>query len=210
MISWKDSGIVLSTRPHGEKYKIVCVLTQSHGKVYALAYKSKTQTFTNFAKIEITYTSREPGSLGFWKLLSETPTWIASIHLGNHLMVCQSICFMLDKLLPQNSDEEQIFQLTDYISTNLQNFSAEEILFLYVYFELSLLTNIGFSVNISSIQTVDNCSDIPSLISSTHFQQNAYRLLQTSSQIIAKNLTSIENFYRSSITKQLSAFPCPS
>ena len=91
MISWKDSGIVLSTRPHGEKYKIVCVLTQSHGKVYALAYKSKTQTFTNFAKIEITYTSREPGSLGFWKLLSETHTWIASIHLGNHLMVCKSI-----------------------------------------------------------------------------------------------------------------------
>lgn len=206
MISWKDIGIVLATRPHGEKYKIVCVLTKSHGKVQALAYKSKTQTFTNFAKVEVNYTSREPGSLGFWKLLSENPTWIVSIHQGNHLVVCQSICLILDKLLPQNSDDTQIFELTDYISTNLQIFNSVDILFLYVYFELSLLVNIGFSVNLSTIQIINNCADIPSLISLPQFQQNAFRLLQMSSQIIAKNLTSIENFYRSSVIKKLSDF----
>ena len=199
MISWQDFGIVLSAVSRGEKYKIVNILTQNHGKVHALAYK------TNLAQVNIAYTSREPDSLGFWKLLSEKPTWIASIHLGNHLLVCQSICFLLDKLLPQNANDTQVFKLTNYVSTNLQNFNSVDILFLYVYFELYLLADIGFNTNMCNLPTIDNCSDIPSLLSSIQFRQNAYQLLQTSAQIIAKNLTSIENFYRSSVIKQLSA-----
>ena len=205
MISWQDFGIVLSAVSRGEKYKIVNILTQNHGKVHALAYKSKSPTFTNLAQVNIAYTSREPDSLGFWKLLSEKPTWIASIHLGNHLLVCQSICFLLDKLLPQNANDTQVFKLTNYVSTNLQNFNSVDILFLYVYFELYLLADIGFNTNMCNLPTIDNCSDIPSLLSSIQFRQNAYQLLQTSAQIIAKNLTSIENFYRSSVIKQLSA-----
>ena len=203
MIFWQDLGIVLSTMPHGEKYKIVNILTQNHGKIHALAYKSKSLTFTNFAKVNIAYTARDPDSLGFLKLLAESPTWLTSMHLGNHLLVCQSICFILDKLLPQNADDKQIFGLTEYVSTNLQNFNSVDILFLYVYFELYFLANSGFSADIRDLPTINNYFDIPSILSSIHFRQRAYQLLQTSSQIIAKNLTSIENFYRSSITKQL-------
>ncbi len=204
MISWQDLGIVLSTVSHGERYKIVNILTQNHGKVRALAYKSKSLTFINLAKVDIAYTSREPDSFGFWRLLSEAPTLVASMHLGNHLLVCQSICFILDKLLPQNADDAHIFKLTDYVSTNLQHFNSVDILFLYVYFELYLLANIGFNTNISNLPITDDYSDIPTLLSSIQFRQRAYRLLQTSSQIIAKNLTNIENFYRSSIARQLS------
>ncbi len=204
MISWYDSGIVLSAKRHGEKYKIVNILTKDHGKIHALAYKNKSPNFTNFAQVEVSYTSRDANSLGFWKLLSEMPTWIASRHRENHLLVCQSICSILDKLMPQNSNDSQIFELTAYISVNFQNYTSKEILLVYAYFEIFLLKNLGFSLDLYNVSDMKSCNDINEFLASVQFHNNLYQLLKISSQIIAKNLTNIDNFYRASIVRQLS------
>ena len=59
MISWSDTGIVLSARRHGEKYKIVNVFTKSHGNVHAMASYTKNSTFSVFSDVDIDYSSKD-------------------------------------------------------------------------------------------------------------------------------------------------------
>lgn len=207
MITWNDTGIVLTSKLHGEKYKVVTIFTKKHGKVRAFAYKTRAPTFTNFAKVEISYSVSDTNSIGFWRLISEESTWIASIRLGNHLLVCQSICYILDSLMPQHSCDTKIFNLTENISATIKNFNATDVLLIYAYFELSLLESIGFSLNLQNKFALDY-NEISSILTTGQFRENLHQLLQISSQIIKNNLTSIDNFYRSAIIKQIStSFP---
>jgi DNA repair protein RecO len=212
MISWSDKGIVLSARKHAEKYKIVDIFTKTHGKFSAMVYISKKNTMAMFSCVDIDYTSKSDTSLGFWKLKDEKQNWIYSLNSENHLLVCQSICFLLSKVLPFSLPHEELFNFTEYIGNNLSGFSGTEILSLYAYFEFVLLDNIGFGLDpekFSEQHKITSKEDIPSKLwidwknnesfSNTMSNFDIKNSLKITGDIIEKHIHPVNNYFRSSI-----------
>lgn len=205
MINWSDIGIVLSSRKHGEKYKIIDVFTQTHGKISAMFSLSKASSFSIFSNVNVDYSSKTDTSLGFWKLKSENQNWIFLINSFKHIQICQSIAFILNKVLPQGVPHETLFNVVKYISYNLKNFSEDDIITIYAYFEFVLLREIGFEIennfHIEKTQSVEN--QISNLLSNKLFSENITQNLVHNSEIIETHLLNIDNYYRSSIIETL-------
>lgn len=202
MVSWSDIGVVLSSHRHGEKYRIINIFTRDHGKTHAMVSCSKVNTFSIFSNVDVDYSAKDVGALGFWKLKSENQNWIFSMNSPRHLLVYQGICFLLNKLLPSGVPHRQLFGFTEYITRNLLTFSEEDVLLLYVYFEFSMLGDIGLSLEDLDSQTVPKLHDLsalPSILNSAPIRTNAKRLLLLIGKVIDKNLLSIDNYYRSAI-----------
>ncbi|MDR0695417.1 MAG: recombination protein O N-terminal domain-containing protein [Holosporales bacterium] len=153
MISWTDTGIVLSSRDHTEKYRLITIFTATHGKMTAMFSSSTPRgRFSIFSAVEIDYSSKSEISLGFWRLRSEKQNWVLSIHSQNHMLVCQSMCQLLNKVLPHGMPYERLFRVVQHIIENMQRFSETDVLLVYAYFEFILLHDIGFGVDL------DNCA----------------------------------------------------
>ena len=203
MVTWHDGGIVLASRVHGEEYRIVSIFTKDHGKYTAMTYINKTSKYINFSNVQVTYNSKGGNSMGFWKLVTEDVTWAVTAKSGNHMFVCQSICWILNRLLPQGAAHPKLFDFTLYISKNLEKFSSDEIILTYAYFEYILLDNLGFGINLTHIPRFDECTDLQKFISSEQFRSEARHLLFLSEEIFEKHLVDIKNTYRSFVIKQL-------
>ena len=206
MINWSDNGLVLASHPHGEKYKIVNIFTKDHGRIHAMVSKTKLNNFSIFSNVEVDYSAKDSGSLGFWKLRSEKQNWIFTMNSAKHLLVCQGICFLLNKLLPQGVCHNRLFDFARYISENLQQFSEKDILLLYAYFEFALLEDIGLSLEKSDLQEIPHLNDfdeLPSLLKTEPITNNARNLLSIAGKVIEQNLLSVDNYYRSSIFRMI-------
>ena len=148
MIIWADSGIVLSSRKHGEKYKIVNIFTKSQGKASGMMTLSKRNNLSLFSDVCVEWSSKNSDSLGFWKVQNEKQNWIFAINNQTNILACQSICFVLDKVLPYGVCSQKLFEFISFLSSELHNFSKIEILNLYAYFEFLLLNNIGYGMEL--------------------------------------------------------------
>lgn len=207
MVFWSDIGIVLSSKKHGEKYKIVDVFTQEHGKVGAMFSISKNSAFSVFSNVSVDYSAKTNASLGFWKLKSESQNWIFAIHSFRYMQVCQSIVCVLNKVLPYSSPHEGLFDVVNYISKNLRSFSSEEIFLAYVYFELVLLQEIGFGIeNTSGFKFEKSRSieaQIGDFLKNEFMLRNLKQILIKNGEIIRSNLLDINNYYRRAIITSL-------
>lgn len=159
----------------------------------------------DFFNVNIEYSSKTETSLGFWKLKSETQNWIFLINSFQHIQICQSMAFILNKVLPQGVPHETLFNVVKYISYNLKNFSNNEISTIYAYFESVLLREIGFEVEgnfyIEKSQPIEN--QIISLLNNKIFSKDIVQNLENNSKIIGSHLLDIDNYYRSAIIRSL-------
>jgi hypothetical protein len=125
------------------------------------------------------------------------------------MLVCQSMCFVLEKVLPFDVPHENLFDFTEYITHNLMNFSKSEILSLYAYFEFVLLDSIGFGIDLSNYDfagNVEKTSNPSSLWKTEKFflemvGKDIRNLLKITGSIIEKNLLRINNHFRSCVMK---------
>jgi DNA repair protein RecO (recombination protein O) len=201
---WSDEGIVLSSKKHAEKHKIVDIFTKEHGKFSALYQVSKLNNFSIFSKVEVNYLSKNETSLGIWKLKSETQNWVYSLNSENHLLVCQGICFLLNRVLPYALPHKDLFSFMEYTVSNLQKFSSHSVLSLYACFEFVLLENVGFGIDLN-----DKNVNIPKLWLSWKKREFACETsnidiknsLKNTGNIIEKNVLHANNHFRSSICR---------
>ena len=143
MNSFSDIGFVISGRKHGEKYKIVEILTKSHGRFAALTSDSK-NGFSLFSKVEVEWSSKSRDLMGFWKAKSEKQNWIYALNSQNKMTIIQSICYLLHRALPERVPYEKLFEILDTMFQKLKTYSDRELLKIYAYLEFVLLKTVGF------------------------------------------------------------------
>ncbi|MBR1479493.1 MAG: recombination protein O N-terminal domain-containing protein [Alphaproteobacteria bacterium] len=204
MVSWSDIGIVLSSRKHGEKYKIINVFTKGHGRFSAMSSVGRSgNTFAIFSNVELAYSAKTADNLGFWKLLNERQNWIFSFNSQNHILVCQAICYALDRLLPVGAPYPGLFAFVDYVSRSLQNFSEKGVLLLYVYFENILVGELGFRKHPETLPKLSDFSALPDVLNGDALCSNAYNILLQTGKTIEENLRHIGNCYRDMIVQSI-------
>lgn len=153
MERWNDQGFVLSVRPHGEGGAVVSLLTQNHGRhagyIYGgLASSRLRPSLQQGAKLYVSWQAQTEQQLGTYTLEDDTPPnpeWLAD---PERLKALQSICVILERALPEREAHPSLFAGT---AAFLDNLSSEREIWAasLVIWELSLLRELGFGLNLS-------------------------------------------------------------
>lgn len=153
MQEWNDQAIVLSARPYGESAAILRVLTSEHGLhagyVHSAQRSGRLRSIVELGNIvNVTWQSKTDGdALGTYQL--ETVHAIGP-HLyedGQRLLSVQSMCQILDLVLPERESQEALFESSFAYCRNVG--VSEHWLAMYVVWEMSLLNALGFGLDLS-------------------------------------------------------------
>lgn len=149
-MEWKDEGIIIGTRKHGETSLIVEIMTRHHGRHLGIVRGGRSRKKQPFMQpgnsVEATWRARLDEHLGTWNLeatelrtarLMETPIGVFGIQLlASHL-----------RLIPERDVHEHLHQALEIILSHLQEASIAAVLM--IKFELALLDDLGFGLDLT-------------------------------------------------------------
>ncbi|MDR0744376.1 MAG: DNA repair protein RecO [Holosporales bacterium] len=148
MNKWSDCGIVISSSKYGEKYKIVNIFTENHGKFSGLTSRNKDSVFSIFSKVEINWNTRNNNLIGFWHLKNEKQNWIYSFNSNCKISIIQSLTCLLNNALPIGIKYQELFEIIDLIYNDMNKFTEKQLIYIYAYFEFILLEKVGFGFDL--------------------------------------------------------------
>ena len=155
MPEWTDRGLILSIRPHGERNAVANLLTSENGRhsglvrAYDAASKRGTVQIGNLVQAQ--WRARLSEQLGTYQLeLVRNPS---AVFLDDAIKLAglSSCCVILDVSLPEREANVSLWQATialiDIIclADNLEDWLA-----FYVKWEMNLLGQLGFGLNLNS------------------------------------------------------------
>jgi DNA repair protein RecO (recombination protein O) len=151
-VQWQDEGIVLAVRRHGESSAVASLLTRAHGRYAGLVRGGAGQrarpVWQPGNRLLVAWRARLPEQLG--SLTGELLSANAALLLDDpgHLAALRSACALLDATLPERDPHPGLY---DALLTWLDELAyggawLED----YVRFELGLLAELGFGLDLSA------------------------------------------------------------
>lgn len=160
MLEWRETGVILSVRPHGENGGVVSLLTEQYGRATGYVYGAtsvKTRGVMEIGNIvNARWQAKASGQLGTFTLELEKSHAADVMHDPARLTALQSACAIADRSLPEREKHPGVYAglcaLLDSFSGDLWGAS-------YIFWELGLLRELGFGIDLSkcvSTGAVDN------------------------------------------------------
>lgn len=154
MEHWRDQGVVLSVRAHGESGAVVSLLTGGQGRHAGYVHGARSSRQQGVCEVgnlvEAEWNSRLSDNLGTYTLSLAQP--IAARVMDNPLKLSalQAACGLCDYTLPEREVHEGLFQ---GLLTLLQIIQSEDDPAIwgavYVTWEIALLRELGFALDLS-------------------------------------------------------------
>ncbi len=150
-MNWSDEGVILSVKPHGETACIVDILTREHGRHAGLVHGGRGRKLRPVLQVgnhvDVAWKARLQDQLGFFTVELRTGYAAGAMQDAAALTGLTSIC-ALSRLLPERDPHPDHFEITLFV---LGYLDAPEIWpALYVRWELSLLKELGFGLDLTS------------------------------------------------------------
>lgn len=165
MIEWTDVGIVLASRRHGENAAIVSLLTQSHGRQVGLvpggAGRRARGLYEPGNRVQATWRARLSEHLGHFacELLESRAARL--LDDATRLAALTSAAAVLEAALPEREPHRRLYDRLDGLVENLCDAVADRSWpALYVRFELELLAELGFGLDLSRCAATGQCDDL--------------------------------------------------
>lgn len=145
---WNDEGYLLSKRNFDENSIIIDVFTLKHGKCSGIVYggssRKKKNLFQIGNKMYLTFKSKNENRIGYFNV--ELIKAISPIFFDNKK---KSICILsassiLKILLPENQINKKIYNSLEKL---LEYLNQDDWIKLYIFWELSLIKELGFEIN---------------------------------------------------------------
>ncbi len=149
-MEWRDEGIILGTRRHGETSVILEVMTSAHGRHLGLVRGGRSARMQPALqpgnRVELVWRARLDEHLGTFQ--SETVVHNAARILQSAVGVygLQAVAAHL-RLLPERDNHRRLFEMLTLIIEHLDDAQATGELF--VRFELMMLDELGFGLDLS-------------------------------------------------------------
>lgn len=149
-MEWRDSGIVLGVRRHGENAVVLEMMTRAHGRHLGVVRNGRSRTMQPVLQpgnhVDVLWRARLEEHLGEWKIEPVDLRAATYMHSAvalyglNHLAA-------LTRLLPERDPHPAIFDSLAVIGENL----AEPPLAapLLIRYELAILAELGFGLDLS-------------------------------------------------------------
>ncbi len=147
-MQWQDEGYLLSKNSFDENSIIIESFTLNHGKyagiVYGGASKKQKKIFQIGNKVSLNLKSKSENKTGYFTVELIEP--VAPLFFDNKK---KSICVLaamaiLKILLPERQVNKKIYTSFDHL---IKHFERDDWIFLYIYWELSLIKELGFEIN---------------------------------------------------------------
>ena len=159
---WEDEGIILSSRIHGECNAILEVLTLSHGRHAGLVRNAYSKKSVNELQpgmqLNLIWTARLNEHLGAFSLDKIKSRTSALIRSKRTLLGFNSLISLQNLSLPEREPFKRIYEstkdLVDLMSDN-SNWLAG-----YVRWELMILSELGFGLDLSKCAVTGKNSDL--------------------------------------------------
>jgi DNA repair protein RecO (recombination protein O) len=149
---WQDEGVVLAARRHGESAAIVTLMTREHGRHAGLVRggggKRARSLYQPGNRLQITWRARLVDQLG--QLSAEPLALLAArlLHDPDRLAGLGAACSLLDAGLPERDPHPSLYgALNDLLEVLVED---RQWLERYVRFELELLAELGFGLDLSA------------------------------------------------------------
>lgn len=160
-MEWSDDGIVIGARRHGESGVILEMMTAAHGRHLGLVRGGRSRrhqaTLQPGNGLHITWRARLEEHLGAYSIepVTERAARLMETAIGIHAV--QSLAGLL-RLLPERDPHERLYLMTEAILDNLDDplLTGE----LMVRFELRLLEDLGFGLDLSSCAATGRANDL--------------------------------------------------
>ena len=158
---WKDEGYLLSKTSFDENSIIIETFTMNHGKysgvVYGGSSRKQKKNFQIGNKILLNWRSKNENKMGYFNIELIDP--IAPLFFDNKK---KSICILsatsiLKILLPERQINKKIYFSFDRL---IEQLNHENWIKLYIFWELSLIKELGFDSNLFNEQNIDNHIEI--------------------------------------------------
>lgn len=150
-MEWRDEGVILAARRHGETSVILDVLTKTHGRhagvVRGGASRKQAPVLQPGNQIEVEWRARLEDHLGAYRaeLLKSRSGIMAD---RGRLAALSSICALMTFAMPERMELTQIYDQTLALIEKLNSdepWSAE-----YAVWELMILEELGYGLDLSS------------------------------------------------------------
>ncbi|MGK9165335.1 DNA repair protein RecO [Inquilinus limosus] len=146
-MDWRDDGIVLSVRPHGEAALIVGLLTREHGRHLGVVHGQRRRAqLPPGTLVSAQWRGRLAEHLGTYTLEVDRTPAAAIMDQPLRLLALVSACAMLDAALAERQPLPAVFDGTLAFLDTLPTPHWDAA---YVQWEVGLLGTLGFGLDVS-------------------------------------------------------------
>lgn len=164
MEQFTDNGIVLAARQHGEGAAVITLLTENNGKHAGYLHggyssaRLRAQTQSG-AMVSVNWNARTEGQLGSYTIEDSRPPSPVWLDDAASLAALQSICITLDRALPEREAHPALYAGTvamlEMLGQDRELWGAA-----LVFWELSLLRELGFGLDLSRCAVTDTTENL--------------------------------------------------
>ncbi len=160
-MDWIDRGIVINVHKHGESSAIVTLLTEAHGRHAGLVRggsgKRKSPLLQLGNLLQVSWRARLEEQLGTYTCEMERAYSSSVLDDPARLAALSSYCAVANTTLPERVDEPGVFATMVDLLEALpeQNWPAN-----YVRWELYLLSELGYGLDLSSCAATEQTEDL--------------------------------------------------
>ncbi len=160
-MDWQDDGILLSSRPHGESSAIVEVLTAAHGRHLGVVRGGGSRRMAGVmipgTQLQLRWRARLEDQLGTITLEPKASRAAILEHRGR-LAALASAVSLLHISLPERDPHPGLYTRTLGLFDHLAE--SEDWLASYIHWELSLLEEIGYALDLGACAVTGLAHDL--------------------------------------------------
>ncbi len=161
-MQWQDEGVVLAARRHGESSAVISVFTPTRGRHAGLvrggASRRARSVYEPGNRLRVTWRARLAEQLGSFSAELETTVAARLLDDPDRLAGLGSACALLEATLPERDPHPILYnmfsELIDILPEN------EGWLERYVRFELNLLAELGFGLDLAACAVTGATTDL--------------------------------------------------
>ena len=190
-MNWEDQGYLLSKKKFRENANIVNVFTNSFGKVSGIVYGGTSRKIKNYLQVSnklfVFYNSKSENRIGYFK--TELIEAVSPKYFNDKKKTCAllSLTSVLNTLLPESQSYKNIYLSLENL---IKNFNNEKWYFFYINWELNLIKELGFDVNLEKFKenNFDGSMIINLEIDGTKYQVPRFLLINDTKEDIESDL----------------------
>jgi len=160
-MEWTDEAIILSVRPHGETAAVVELLTRAHGRHSALVHGGRSRRLRPALQagnhVDATWKGRLAEHLGHATLELRRSYASAAMQEPLSLAGLSSIA-ALSHLVPERDPHPNLYEITLFVLGFLDDATVWPAL--YVRWELALLEELGFGLDLKTCAATGDKFDL--------------------------------------------------
>jgi len=160
-MDWEDEGYVLAVRPHGESSAIVSLLTAEHGRHAGLVRGGQSRRNRGLLqpgnRVSATWRARLEEHLGSYTLELQSSAVASILDAPGRLAAMSSAVTLIEETLPEREPSHGIFAM---FNTLMEALDGEHWAATYVVWELNLMMDIGFGLDLSECAATGATEDL--------------------------------------------------